>query len=78
MRAKAPVIDLGQEQAKRGLLCEETFLHPVLILLKGCPMQLFLLDTFVTLTPSILAVAWLLWQADGGKEALGLDVDRMT
>jgi hypothetical protein len=41
-------------------------------------MQLFLLGIFVTLTPSILAVAWLLWQADGGKEALGLDVDRMT
>jgi hypothetical protein len=65
VRAKAPVIDLGQKQAKRGLLCEESFFHPVLILLKGCPMQLFLLGTFVTLTPSILMVAWLLWRAGG-------------
>jgi hypothetical protein len=41
-------------------------------------MRLFLLVIFVTLTPSILAVAWLLWQADGAEKALGLDVDRMT
>jgi hypothetical protein len=41
-------------------------------------MQLFLLGILVTLTPSVLAVAWLLWQADHGKEVLGLDVDRMT
>jgi hypothetical protein len=33
-------------------------------------MQLFLLGIFVTLTPSILIVAWLLWRADGlGEQA---------
>jgi len=41
-------------------------------------MQLFLLGVIVTLTPSILAVAWLLWQADGAEEASSLNADRMT
>jgi hypothetical protein len=41
-------------------------------------MRLFLLGIFVTLTPSVLAVAWLLWQADDVKEASGREVDRMT
>ncbi len=38
-------------------------------------MQLFLLGIFVTLTPSLLAVVWLLWQADCAEQSPGLDVD---
>jgi hypothetical protein len=41
-------------------------------------MRLFLIYIFVTLTPSVLAVAWLLWQADGAEEVSRLDGDRMT
>jgi hypothetical protein len=40
-------------------------------------MRLFLFGVLVTLTPSILAVAWLLWQADGAEKASSLDVDRI-
>jgi hypothetical protein len=40
-------------------------------------MWMFLLVIFVTLTPSILAVAWLFWHADGAEEESGLNVDRM-
>ena len=32
-------------------------------------MRLFLLGMLVVLTPSMLAVAWLLWRADGSEEA---------
>ena len=41
-------------------------------------MRLFLLGVFVSLTPSVLAVAWLLWQADRAEKAPGLDVDRIV
>jgi hypothetical protein len=41
-------------------------------------MRLFFICLFVTLTPSVLAVAWLLWQADGAKEVSRLDGDRIT
>jgi hypothetical protein len=41
-------------------------------------MRLLLIGIFVTLTPSVLAVAWLLWQADGANEVSRLDGDRMT
>jgi hypothetical protein len=41
-------------------------------------MRLLLIGILVTLTPSILAVAWLLWQANGAEEVLDLDGDRMT
>ena len=41
-------------------------------------MQLFLLGILVAFTPSILAVAWLIWYADGAEKASNLDVDRMT
>jgi hypothetical protein len=41
-------------------------------------MQLFLFWFLVTLTPSILAVAWLLWQAYGGEVESNVNVDRMT
>jgi hypothetical protein len=40
-------------------------------------MRLFLLGVLVTLTPSMLAMAWLLWQADGAEKASVHDVDRM-
>ncbi|MFI4960401.1 MAG: hypothetical protein ACHP82_02985 [Hyphomicrobiales bacterium] len=40
-------------------------------------MRLFLFGVLVTLTPSMLAVAWLLWQADGAEKASILDVDRI-
>jgi hypothetical protein len=40
-------------------------------------MRQFLLGILVILTPSMLAVAWLLWQTDGAEEASSLDVDRM-
>ena len=38
-------------------------------------MRLFLVSIFVILTPSILMVAWLLWQAKGAKKVSGLDLD---
>lgn len=41
-------------------------------------MQLFLLAVFVTLTPSALTVAWLLWQANDASNESGSGVDRMT
>ena len=41
-------------------------------------MRLFLLGVFVSLTPSVLAVAWLLWQTDRAEKAPGLDVDRIV
>jgi hypothetical protein len=41
-------------------------------------MQLFLLGVFVTLTPSVLTVAWLLWQVNEAPNVPGCDVDRMT
>jgi hypothetical protein len=40
-------------------------------------MQLFLFGVLVTLTPSMLAVAWLLWQAGGAETTSGLDGDPM-
>jgi hypothetical protein len=40
-------------------------------------MRLFLLGVLVTLTPSMLAVAWLLWQAGAAEQASSLDVDRI-
>jgi hypothetical protein len=39
-------------------------------------MQVFLLGVFVTLTPSLLAVAWLLWQANEISNVPGYEVDR--
>ena len=41
-------------------------------------MRLFLLGIFVSLTPSLLGVAWLLWQADCAEKASDLDVDRIV
>jgi hypothetical protein len=38
-------------------------------------MHLILLGIVVALTPSVLAVAWLLWQADRTEKLSGLDVD---
>jgi hypothetical protein len=40
-------------------------------------MRLFLFGVLVTLTPSMLAVAWLLWQAGDDEKASILDVDRI-
>jgi hypothetical protein len=40
-------------------------------------MRLFLLGVLVTLTPSMLAVAWLLWQAGAAEKSSSLDVDRI-
>ena len=40
-------------------------------------MHLILLGIVVALTPSILAAAWLLWQADRAETSSGLDVDGM-
>jgi hypothetical protein len=40
-------------------------------------MHLILLGIFVALTPSVLAVAWLLWQSDRSEKSSGLDVDGM-
>jgi len=68
MRAKTPVIDLGQKPANRGLLCEKHFLHLILILAARRSrdgMQQVLLAVFVCFLPSILMVAWLVWQAHG-------------
>lgn len=39
-------------------------------------MQLFLLVVFVILTPSVLAVAWLLWRANDGSNVPDYEVDR--
>jgi hypothetical protein len=41
-------------------------------------MRLFLFGILVTLTPSLLAMVWLLWQADDAEKASGLDVDHIT
>lgn len=39
-------------------------------------MQLFLLGVFVILTPSVLALAWLLWQASDASNVPDYEVDR--
>jgi hypothetical protein len=39
-------------------------------------MQLLLLGILLTLTPSMLVIAWLIWQSNGRDETAGLDVDR--
>ncbi len=41
-------------------------------------MQLFLLGVFVILTPSVVTVAWLLWQANDTPNASGREVDHMS
>lgn len=41
-------------------------------------MRLILFGILVALTPSVLAVAWLLWQSDGLEEQTGLDPDLGT
>ena len=38
-------------------------------------MQLFLIGVFVILTPSVLAVAWLLWRANDNSNVLDSEVD---
>jgi hypothetical protein len=38
-------------------------------------MQMFLLGVIVTLTPSILTLAWLLWRVEGAQE-LRFDPER--
>ena len=40
-------------------------------------MRLFLFGFLVALTPSMLAVAWLLWRAGDAEQASSLDADRM-
>ena len=39
-------------------------------------MQLFLIGVFVILTPSFLAVAWLLWRASDASNVPDYEVDR--
>ena len=39
-------------------------------------MRLFLFGILVTLTPSALVVAWLLWRAEDAGEASDFNVDR--
>ncbi len=39
-------------------------------------MQLFLIGVFATLTPSVLAVAWLLWQANDVSNVPDYEADR--
>lgn len=39
-------------------------------------MQLFLIGVFVILTPSVLAVAWLLWRASDASNVPDYEVDR--
>jgi hypothetical protein len=41
-------------------------------------MRLILLGIFVALLPSVVAVAWLLWQADRAEKASGSNADRLT
>jgi hypothetical protein len=38
-------------------------------------MQLFLIGVFVILTPSVLAVAWLLWRANDASSTPDYEVD---
>jgi hypothetical protein len=40
-------------------------------------MHLILLGIFIALTPSVLAVVWLLWQAGHSEKSEGLDADGM-
>lgn len=39
-------------------------------------MQLFLLGVLVILTPSVLALVWLLWQASDASNVPDYEVDR--
>ena len=40
-------------------------------------MQLFLFGILVALTPSMLIVAWLLWQVGGAESASSFDAENM-
>jgi hypothetical protein len=67
---------LSQIHQNQSILSKISFAEIVCSL--GKRMQPFLLGIFIVLTPSMLAVAWLLWQASGVKRPSSLDFDRIT